>query len=418
LNAPNLVSRWLSSIAAITINAAMQAVGLLIFARSLGPSEYGIIVAAIAVAAIAAEFVGFGAGDLLIREVSRNPAAHRSAFGRAMRLVGISFVPVALLAALIAAAWFRTAASYWVLLILVGSEIISARLVFMTEQIAIAHHKTHAANANRIFATAVRFGIICVAVLLVGVSTAAQWAPFAALSAGLCGIGCLAITARRFGGPDLRAPFGSDFHIGVLFTLMQVVRAAQFSIDKFAVGWIAPGSTVGTFGVASRISQLGMLPAIAVTRITYPMFFAEGATGLPAALHLAKRVCPPILGIALVSTAGIGAVAFALPYLLGPAYEPAKPFLLMMALLPLAAGLQNLGGDVLSGADFQLQRLMAGIAGLALTIATTAFGGVTFGIVGAIVGYMIGQFVLALSNWLMIAGLQQSRGRDASPTAP
>jgi O-antigen/teichoic acid export membrane protein len=414
LNAPNLVSRWLSSLATITINAAMQAIGLLIFARSLGPSEYGIIVAAIAVAAIAAEFVGFGAGDLLIREVSRNPSAHRSAFGRAMRLVALSFVPVALLASLVAAAWFRTAASYWVLLVLVGSEIISARLVFMTEQIAIAHHKTHAANANRIFATAVRFGIICVAVLLVGVSTAAQWAPFAALSAGLCGVGCLAITARRFGAPDLRASFGSDFHMGVLFTLMQVVRAAQFSIDKFAVGWMAPGSTVGTFGVASRISQLGMLPAIAVTRITYPMFFAEGATGLPAALRLAKRVCPAILGIGLISTVGVALIAYVLPHLLGPAYESAKPFLLMLALLPLAAGLQNLAGDVMSGADFQLQRLIAGIAGLALSIATTAAGGLTYGVVGAIAGYMIGQFLLALSNWLMIAGLQFRGARSAS----
>jgi O-antigen/teichoic acid export membrane protein len=287
----------------------------------------------------------------------------------------------------------------------------------MTEQIAIAHHKTHAANANRIFATAVRFGIICVAVLLVGVSTAAGWAPFAALSAGLCGVGSLAITARRFGGPDLRAPFGSDFHVGIMFTLMQIVRAIQFSIDKFAVGWIAPGSTVGTFGVASRISQLGMLPAVAVTRITYPMFFAEGATGLPAALRLAKRVCPAILGIGLVSTAGVALIAYILPHLLGPAYEPAKPFLLMMALLPLAAGLQNLGGDVLSGADLQMQRLIAGIAGLALSIATTVVGGLAYGLLGAIVGYMVGQFGLALLNGLMIAGLRHYGARDASQSA-
>jgi O-antigen/teichoic acid export membrane protein len=202
--------------------------------------------------------------------------------------------------------------------------------------------------------------------------------------------------------------------LGVLFPLMDVVRAAQWSIAKFAVGWMAPGSTVGTFGVASRISQLGMLPAIAVTRITYPMFFAEGATGLPAALRLAKRVCPAILGIGLISTVGVALIAYVLPHLLGPAYESAKPFLLMLALLPLAAGLQNLAGDVMSGADFQLQRLIAGIAGLALSIATTAAGGLTYGVVGAIAGYMIGQFLLALSNWLMIAGLKFRGARSAS----
>jgi O-antigen/teichoic acid export membrane protein len=415
LNVHSVFSRWASSFATITINAAMQAVGLLIFARSLGPSEYAIIVAATAVSAVAAEFVGFGAGDLLIREVSRNESTHRSAFGRALRLVAISFVPASLGAALVAAAWFRTDATFAVLLVLVGSEIATSRLVFMTEQIAIAHHKTHAANANRIFATVVRFAIICVAVLVARVTTAADWAPFAALSAAICAFGCLVITARRFGAPDLRASFGRDFHMGMMFTLMQVVRAVQFSMDKFAVGWIAPGSIVGTFGVASRISQLGMLPAVAVTRITYPMFFAEGAKGLPMALRLARRIGPPIFGIALISTIALVLVAFVLPYLLGPAYTPAKPFLLMIALLPLAAGLQNLGGDVLSGADFQRQRVIAAVIGLACTVASIIMGTILDGVTGAILGYVVGQFLVAASLAIMAFSLNRETRVSAQP---
>src|SRR6185369_15421522 len=153
LSAHNLIGRWASSLATITLNAGMQAVGLLVFARTLGPSEYAIIVAVTAVSAVAAEFVGFGSGDLLIREVSRDASSHRSAFGRALRLVAISFVPVTLLATVVAALWFRSVAPFVVLLILVASEIVASRIVFLTEQIAIAHHRTHAANANRIFAT-------------------------------------------------------------------------------------------------------------------------------------------------------------------------------------------------------------------------------------------------------------------------
>jgi O-antigen/teichoic acid export membrane protein len=407
LNRRSIASRWLSSLATIAINAVMQAVGLLIFARTLGPAEYAVIVAASAVAAIASEFVGFGAGDLLIREVSREPSAHRSAFGRALRLTAISFVPASVLAAAVAAVWFRSSASFAVLLILVASEIAAARIVFMTEQIAIAQHKTHAANANRIFATAIRFGVICIAVLFAGVSTAAQWAPFAAVSATICAVGCLAITSRRFGSPDLRAPFGSDFHIGLMFTLMQIVRAVQFSMDKFAVGWLAPGGTVGSFGVASRISQLGTLPAVAVTRITYPVFFAEGASGLCPAIAFARRVLPPVVGISLASSIGIALVAYVLPALLGPAFAVAKPFLLLMALLPVAAALQNLAGDVLSGADFQEHRLTAGLIGLTLAILAAITGGWAYGLTGAVAGYMIGQFLLALSNWLMVYYLRR-----------
>ena len=385
----------------------MQAVGLLIFARTLGPSEYATIVAATAAAAIAAEFVGFGAGDLLIREVSRDPSAHRSAFGRALRLVAISIVPVTVAAAFVAQIWFRSGASFDVMLALVASEIVATRLVFMTEQVAIAHHETHAANGNRIFATAVRLGVICFAVYVARVATAAEWAGYAVGWAIISAGGCLMLTTRRFGTPDLRAPFGSDFHLGLMFSLMQIVRSVQYSIDKFAVGWIAPGSTVGSFGVASRISQFGTLPAVAVTRITYPVFFAEGAKGLSATIQYAKSILLPVIGIGLVSTAGLALVAYALPYLFGPAYAAAKPFLFIMALLPLAAGLQNLGGDVLSGADHQAHRLIAGVIGLVLTIGAIVVGAMMHGLIGAIAGYMIGQLLVGAVLGLMIAWLRQ-----------
>jgi len=145
-NVRSVFSRWLTSLGTISVNAVMQAIGLLIFARKLGPSEYAVIVAATAVAALATEFVGFGAGDLLVREVSRDPEAHRSAFGRAVRLVTISYLPITILASIVAVLWFRPAAVYWVVIVLVGSEIANGRILFMTEQVAIAHHQTHRAN--------------------------------------------------------------------------------------------------------------------------------------------------------------------------------------------------------------------------------------------------------------------------------
>jgi O-antigen/teichoic acid export membrane protein len=407
LNARSPVSRWFSSLATITVNAAMQAVGLLIFARTLGPSEYAVIVATTAVALVAAEFVGFGAGDLLIREVSRNPEAHHSAFGRALRLVGISVVPVALLGAIAAQFWFSINATFLVVLALVASEIIASRIVFMTEQIAIAHHETRAANANRIFATVVRFSVVCIAVLVAGITTATEWAIFAIVSTAVSAGGCLFLSVRRFGAPDLNAPFGAEFHVGVLFSLMQIVRAFQFSIDKFAVGWIGTSATVGTFGVASRIAQLGMLPATAVTRITYPIFFAKGSEGLPAALRFAWRVAPAVVGIGFVASIGVVCIAYALPYLFGPGFELAKPYVLLMAFLPVLAGLQNLAGDTLTGADFQFQRLIAGLIGLLLLLAAVVTGSMTYGVLGAVSGYMVGQVAFTVVSWFTVIKLRR-----------
>jgi O-antigen/teichoic acid export membrane protein len=407
LNLHSPVSRWLSSLGTITTNAAMQAAGLFIFARTLGPAEYGVIVAATAVAAIAAEFVGFGAGDLLVREVSRNPSAHKSAFGRALRLVALSIVPVTFAAASVAQLWFRTGASFAVMLTLVTSEIVATRFVFLTEQVAVAHHETHAANANRIFATAVRFGIICFAVFAAGVSTASQWAIYAIAWASISAAGCLTMTIRRFGAPDLRAPFKSELHIGVMFSLMQILRAAQYAIDKFAVGVLAMTDIVGSFGIASRASQLGVLPSSAVTRITYPMFFAHGAEGLDAATQLARKIALPVMTVGFVSSATLAAGAYLLPIFLGPKFAPAESFLLIMSLLPVAASLQNLGGSILSGADFQVERVLAMAAGLVMTCVTIFFGASLGGITGAVEGFMVGQFLAACALFAPIPLLRR-----------
>jgi O-antigen/teichoic acid export membrane protein len=384
----------------------MQAVGLLIFARTLGPAEYAVIVAATAVAAVAAEFVGFGAGDLLVREVSRLPANHRSAFGRALRLVAISLIPVTLVAAVVADRWFRTGASFLVMFSLVGSEVVATRLVFLTEQIAIAHHETHAANANRMFATFVRVGVICFAVFAARITTASQWAIYAIGWAIISAVGCLIMSVRKFGSPDFNARFNPDLHLGAMFSLMQILRAAQFAVDKFAVGLLADASIIGSFGLASRVSQFAVLPSSAVTRITYPMFFARGAEGLEAAVAFARKIAMPVLAIGIVSSASLIGAAYILPAFLGPSFGAVQPFLLIMFLLPVAASIQNLGGSILSGADFQAQRVFAMAVGLVLIVGAMFAGAELGGITGTVAGYMVGQFLAAAAMFVPIPSLR------------
>jgi O-antigen/teichoic acid export membrane protein len=389
-------------LATITINAAMQAIGLLIFARTLGPAEYGIIVAATAVAAVAAEFVGAGSGDLLVREVSRAPSAHTLAFGRALRLIAVSIIPVSLLAALVAVCWFQADTSFFVMLILIATEIAATRMVLIAEQIAIAHHETHKANSIRIFGAATRFAVICAAVFGAQITTVSQWAAYSVVFASITTGGCLVLTIRRFGAPDLAAPLGSNFRIGIMFSLMHIIRAAQYSLDKFAVGWLAPGATVGAYGVASRTSQLAIMPASAINRITYPMFFQKGGEGLPSAVKLARTIAPAVIGVALLSCAGLVVVAFILPLVLGSAFTLSESYLLLLAAIPLFASLQNLPGDVLSGSDLQRHRVVATLVGLVLSIFAVIAGAHQGGVVGAILGYLVGQLLVAATLWITL----------------
>lgn len=413
MNVRSPLSRWLSSLATFGGNAVVQAAGLVIFARTLGPAEYAVVVLAAATAAVAGEFVGLGAGDLLIREVSRDNNAHRREFGYAIWSVALTLLPVTLAASLVAWKSFDVAASLWVLLVLIFSEVVAARTSFMAEQIAIAHHATHKANAVRIFAILTRFLMVCVAVFFAGVTTASGWAVYALISSIIIAAGSITMSAWRFGPPDLKDGPGRWRHIGILFSLMQIIRAVQFSLDRFGVAAVAPLATVGAFGVASRASQLGIMPASAITRITYPLFFKKGADGLGAAFSFGMRIAPAVVAIGLLSSAALAVVAMALPIALGPAYAASKNFLLMLALMPLASALQNLAGDILSGADFQKERVVAGGIGLILACVTVFVGAHWHGVTGAVVGYMVGQFLAAAAGWAMVAALRRAACRTA-----
>jgi O-antigen/teichoic acid export membrane protein len=145
------------------------------------------------------------------------------------------------------------------------------------------------------------------------------------------------------------------------------------------------------------------------------LFFAEGASGLAAAIQFAKRIWAPVIGIALVSSLGVAIVAFVLPYLFGEAFAAAKPFLLVMALLPLAASTQNLAGDVLSGADFQVQRLVAATGGLLLSVAAIIAGALLAGVIGVVAGYIVGQFLVSAALGLTAVRLNQRSAISAQP---
>jgi len=408
-NAHNPFSRWLSSLATVSANALLQAISLLLLAPSLGAGEYAVIVVATAVATVAAEFVGFGAGDLLVREVSRDPTVHRPAFGRALWLAGATFLPVALVATSLAWLSFDIKVPAIVLFTLIGSEIVALRAAALAEQIAVAHHATYTANATRIYSALIRFSTVCIAIYVAKVATVSAWSMFAAGSAVIMSIGCMAISVRRFGRPTFGRSARSLREVGVLFSLMQIIRAIQFSLDKFAVASVASPAIVGAYGVASRIAQLGISPTAAVTRITYPIFFEKGGKGVDETVRYAVRVSPAVVGVGLLSTVALAGIAFALPSFLGAAFAPAKAHLLMLALLPLAAALQNLAGSILTGADFQAHRIVASIAGTALT-AIAAFAGARFGgVPGAIAGYMLGQFLIAAATMLAVVNIRRRR---------
>lgn len=412
-----MVKRWLGSVFIFTMNAVLQVSGFVILARALGPAEFAAIIAATTVASIAVEFVGFGSGDLLVRRVSRASTSYAEAFGDALMLNGLTIFPVTAIGLAIVVAAFEPSHSLWVLAILLIGELLFARTLLLSEQIAIAHDAVGTANFYRMFSAVIRFVFVLVATLAVGVSSAAAWS-FWYLAAVILSIAGTTVHAGiRFGGPRFKCKVRLA-DTGVMFSAMQVLRALQFSVDKFAVGSIANETILGVYGTASRVAQFAFLPGNAVLRMTYPMFFRDGAEGIRASARLAKRLAPPLLAIGLSSSGILLLASIFATELMGSAYLGLSDYLMLLAPLPFLAALQNLAGDVLTGADRQKSRVLALVVGVASTWLLTWTGIVVSGVVGAIVGFMVGQVLTcALMIGIVVWQVTKSPHTTLSRTA-
>jgi len=408
----NFAARWLSSMAAIGCNAALQFAGFILLARSLGPLEFSAVIATGAAASIAAEFVGFGSGDLLVRAVSRDQGAFARAFGHTVKLGVIAILPVSLAFLAVVGFFFGASHAPWTLFLLIVAEVLFLRSAATAELAAIAHHRTYVANVYRVASAAFRLALIAAACLIVGVDRAESWAVWYAVGVVLFIAATWAHLVTRFGRPDF-AGMPKSWSAGFLFSAMQVVRAAQFALDKFAVGVVASTATVGIYGTASRIALFGGMPASAMTRITYPVFFERGAAGIGEALRYALKLAPASLAVSLLSCAGLALISFLIEPMLGPSYADAQAYLLMLALLPLASAAQNVAGDILTGADHQGHRVAAACLGLALTGILTSLGAFHAGVAGAIAGYIAGHFLTALCLAASVVRLRRFEKRVA-----
>ena len=143
----------------------------------------------------------------------------------------------------------------------------------------------------------------------------------------------------------------------------------------------------------------------------YPTFFKKGQKGVHSAARLAVHLSGSVLGVALLSSAALAAVAYALPVRAGPSLRRGKT---LPAHPGIAAGgriVTELAGSVLSGADLQAHRVWSSAGGLLLTVAAALIGAMAAGPLGAAIGYLIGHFLAALSMIAAIIACRRDKPR-------
>jgi O-antigen/teichoic acid export membrane protein len=354
------------------VRLLVQAAYFVAVARGLGAAGYGEFITVAALAAMLVPFGGLGTGNLLVRDVSREPAALAERWSTALVTTVLS--GLLLTALLFVVASYALAGVPVLLVVLVGlADLVFAQVADICGKACQAEQRLDLTAGLDTLLSVVKLAAALVLWLLITTPTPLVWACCYAAANVLAAAVSMGVIYARHGALPLRwCVSGRATREGVYFSLSLWAQAVQRDIDKMLIIRLAGPQAAGIYAAASRIVEMAFTPVHSLLAATYPGFFRHGAAGLGGALAFARPLVAAGSLYGVVAGLALVLAAPALPLLLGEGFEGAVESIRWLALLPLLKALHYIAGDVLTGAGFQRLRsglqLLVGAAGVGLAL--------------------------------------------------
>lgn len=321
----------------LVVRASAQAGLVLLLARGLGASDYGMFVAAIAVGSMLGQLAGLGLPGAVLRLGSTDADALASVFGPALRANTLGITVIVALAALFTLFNLTTTHWPWMLLLLVPVEIASTSLTELLARSMQADHSSH------------RFGLLqaglpLARLLVIGVVLATGAPSLEHVCIAYAALTCIYLSAAacytwrriRRATSLLRTGMGTLVATGAPFLVGGLAARLQAEYNKPLLARL-DAVHAGQFNIAQRVIDIASLPLLAIQDALWPRLYRSAR---PA--HGALRAGMVALPVSLVVSLCIAAMAGALPRIMGPGYENVGTTVLLLAALPPLSLLRNL----------------------------------------------------------------------------
>ena len=347
------------------LRLVIQALYFVEIARSLGVRNYGAFVGVVALVGIVYPFGSLGAGNLLIKNGSRDQSLFADYWGRALMLS--AGVGTLLLLAISAVSHLVLPAGIPRLLVVfvAAADIYGLNIITICAQAFVAFERFKWTAAFYVLMSGGRLIGALVLIALHSHPSALQWsylyfgstAVVAVITSALV---CVKLGLPRFGWTGALAEMREGFY----FSASQTAQTVYNDIDKTMLARLSTLEATGIYGAAYRIIDVSCVPISALMVSSYPSFFRAGAGGISASLSYAK----PLLRRGLAYSALVCVVllvsAGVVPFCLGPDYAPTAEALRWLAVLPVLRAVHYALSNTLSGAGYQSVRtsMQAGVA--------------------------------------------------------
>ncbi len=407
---------YMASGGSLIISSAAQLLTFAILARSLGVEEFSIFIALTAITAVAIQICGLGAQEALVRRVAREPALYPRFLGHNILLSGISGLALVVLGAAILPSFFTLSSDPLVnlalLLVVLITNIVLARVILLVEQVFIAHSNFPSANRNVILFALGRLAAAVLGCLVFGADTLAEWIIWA--FAAHVVIAAISIRSVLPLGMPAWTLHWEEMRNGILFSTPFILRALRQNIDLLLLSALMSAEVVASYAVARRIVDSGYLSVEALNRLLYPGSAAATREGLHLALGRFRKVLAASIGIAVLAALVLVCGAPLLPQLFGAEYVSLPGFTQILAPTIVLMAAWATAQEALGSSGHHLQRAMIFNGAVILGGAAIALAIWLEGIDGAFMAIYATELATAVAAWLVLLRLAE-RDRQRVP---
>ena len=397
---------------------ATQALYFVLVARALGPRGYGSVIGVAGLVGILAPFAGWGAGDVLVQEVSRDRARFRAEWAGALRVVLVAGIACAAVAVVTARFVLPGMIPVRLIVCLAIAECVFGSVISTGGQAFQACERLARTGQVWISLSLARTVAALVLFTLIGARTPSTWGELYLASTAVTAAAVVWRVGRELGTPDFGTRPALDNARRRFFYAVSLSATSVYNdIDKSMLARLATLEAAGLYGAAYRGVEMAFAPVSAVLYSSYSRFFREGTRGVRANVSLVRRLLPS--AAAYAGVAGI-ALAFAAPLLghvLGAQYRDTIAVVRGLAIVPLLRTLHYFAAHALTGADRQSFRTAGQVAVALVNVALNLVLLPRYGWRGAVWTTIASEALLGVLLWGAVAACARSERRRGRVTA-
>jgi O-antigen/teichoic acid export membrane protein len=385
------------------LRLVLQGIYFITVTKALGAKEYGAFIGAAAFVDIVAPFSTLGAGNLLVKNVSRDRRCFPTYWGNGLWLMLVS-ASLLIMGLEMVGHWVLPATiSPWLLLFAAMTNLLGGRALDLTANAYQSVQQIQRTAQFTLLPHLIRVAAAFLMVALIPHPTGQDWALVSLLSIGAAAITAILCVNHELGKPELAlSRLKGEVREGSYFAVGNSAQTVYNDIDKTMLARLSTLEATGMYAAAYRLIDMAFVPLRSVLTVAYAKFFKQGAGGIRGSLTVARKLLPIMAGYGTIAGMGLLLCAPIVPWLLGPEYAASVQVLKWLAPLVLLKGLHYIAADALSGADLQFQRSVVQI-GIAVTnVLLNLWLIPRFSWHGAVISTLISDGLLMLILWSLV----------------